>query len=391
VYAIILQFGPRRLNVKIDDSFVKTAQVKSDKFMEYVDVEGIVKPILTIKLNSKESGNVERIIKESGSLVEVGDTILILSNTELERTINDQKDDYQKQLYSHKEKEIAMEQQSLTLQQQTIETQYDINSMHKKIALEKEEYKMGIKTKAQLDISQDEFNYKLKRADLQMKRLKHDSTMNAIRKELLFKDLQREQTKYQRSLERLNNLIIKATIKGQLGSINLVPGQQVSNGENITEIKVLDSYKISTNVNEYYIDRISTNLPASVTYQGTRYPLKVSRVIPEIHNNSFGIDLIFTSNLPDNAKIGKSYRVQIELDQPEETIVIPKGDFFQQTGGKWIYKINKSGTKATKVSITIGRQNPKQYEILEGLKDGDSVIVTGYEKFGDVDELILKN
>lgn len=388
IYVISLSFGPRKLRIETDN--IQIAEVKNDKFMEYVDVEGLVQPILTIKINTREAGSVERIIGEEGTMMEKGDSILVLSNPALLRSIEDQRDEWEKQRITYKEKVIEMEQKSLTLKQQTLQTQYEMNRLTKSFALDKEEYKMGIKSKAQLEVSEDEYNYKLQNSALQMESLRHDSAVTLIRKDLLKNDLEREQKKFTRSLERMNNLVVTAPIAGQLSFVKVTPGQQVASGESIAEIKVLDQYKIHTSLSEYYIDRITTGLPATINYQGKRYPLKITKVVPEVKDRMFDVDLIFTGEMPDNVRVGKSFRVQIELGQPEQAIVIPRGNFYQVTGGQWVYKVNASKTKAIKVPLTIGRQNPQQYEITEGLQPGELVVVTGYDTFGDAEELILK-
>lgn len=388
IYVISLSFGPRKLRIETDN--IQIAEVKNDKFMEYVDVEGLVQPILTIKINTREAGSVERIIGEEGTMMEKGDSILVLSNPDLLRSIEDQRDEWEKQRITYKEKEIEMEQKSLTLKQQTLQTQYEMNRLTKSFALDKEEYKMGIKSKAQLEVSEDEYNYKLQNSALQMESLRHDSAVTLIRKDLLKNALEREQKKFTRSLERMNNLVVTAPIAGQLSFVKVTPGQQVASGESIAEIKVLDQYKIHTSLSEYYIDRITTGLPATINYQGKRYPLKITKVVPEVKDRMFDVDLIFTGEMPDNVRVGKSFRVQIELGQPEQAIVIPRGNFYQVTGGQWVYKVNASKTKAIKVPLTIGRQNPQQYEITEGLQPGELVVVTGYDTFGDAEELILK-
>lgn len=354
IYVISLSFGPRKLRIETDN--IQIAEVKNDKFMEYVDVEGLVQPILTIKINTREAGSVERIIGEEGTMMEKGDSILVLSNPDLLRSIEDQRDEWEKQRITYKEKEIEMEQKSLTLKQQTLQTQYEMNRLTKSFALDKEEYKMGIKSKAQLEVSEDEYNYKLQNSALQMESLRHDSAVTLIRKDLLKNDLEREQKKFTRSLERMNNLVVTAPIAGQLSFVKVTPGQQVASGESIAEIKVLDQYKIHTSLSEYYIDRITTGLPATINYQGKRYPLKITKVVPEVKDRMFDVDLIFTGEMPENVRIGKSFRVQIELGQPEQAIVIPRGNFYQATGGQWIYKVNASKTKAVKVPLTIGRQ-----------------------------------
>ena len=388
IYVIILSAGPRKL--RIDPESLQMAEVKNDKFMEYVDVEGLVQPILTIKVNAREAGSVSRIVGEEGNMMKKGDTILVLENLDLLRTIEDQRDEWEKQLITYREKEIEMEQQSLTLQQQALQTDYELEKLRKSFELEKEEYAMGIRSKAQLEVSEDEFRYKTESTRLQMESLRSDSAMTVIRKELLRNDREREYKKLERSLKRMEDLVVRAPLDGQLSFVKVTPGQQVAEGENIAEVKVLDQFKIHTSLSEYYIDRVTTGLPATIIWQDKKYPLKVSKVVPEVKDRTFEVDLVFTGEMPDNVRLGKSFRVQIELGQPEQAVVIPRGNFYQQTGGQWIYKLNKDKTRAVKVPVVIGRQNPLQYEITEGLQPGDWVITTGYDTFGDAEELEVK-
>ena len=249
---------------------------------------------------------------------------------------------------------------------------------------------MGIKSKAQLEVSEADYNYNLQKSALQMESLRHDSAMTIIRKDLLRNERERGQKKFLRSMDRLEGLVVRAPIDGQLSYVNATPGQQVASNANIAEIKVLDQFKIHTQLSEYYIDRITTGLPATVNYQGKRYPLKITKVVPEVKDRMFDVDLVFTGEMPENVRVGKSFRVQIELGQPEDALIMPRGNFYQATGGQWIYKVNASKDKAVRIPLTIGRQNPQQYEVTEGLQAGDLVIVTGYDTFGEAEELILK-
>lgn len=387
IYVIVLASGPRRL--RINAEHIQIEEVKQADFMEYVDVEGIVHPILTIIVNTREAGNVDQIIGEEGSLLKKGDTILTLTNPNLMREIEDQQDEWEKQRISYQEKALEMEQKSLTLKQQTLEAEYELNKIRKSFSLEKEEYAMGIRSKAQLEVSEDEYRYKTESTRLKLKSLQSDSSMTVIRKELLQNDRDREEKKLIRSRQRIEDLMVRSPIDGQLSFVKVTPGQQVAAGENIAEVKVMDQFKIHTSLSEYYIDRVTTGLPAAITYQGKRYPLKISKVIPEVKDRLFEVDLVFTGEMPENVRLGKSFRVQIELGQPEQALVVPRGNFYQQTGGQWIYKVNADKTRAVKVPVTIGRQNPRQYEITEGLQPGDLIIVSGYDTFGEAEELVF--
>ena len=212
VYVSIVASGGRKLRTEADNLIIGEAQ--ADKFMEYVDVEGVVQPILTIKINAREAGSVERIVAEEGTMMEKGDTILTLTNPDLIRTIDDQRDEWEKQLISFQEKEIEMEQKSLDLQKQTLQTTYELNRLKKSFALDEEEFRMGVKSKAQLEVQRDEFEYKTQSTALQLEGLRHDSAATILRRELMKNDLERERKKYDRAQERMENLIVRAPLAG---------------------------------------------------------------------------------------------------------------------------------------------------------------------------------
>jgi multidrug efflux pump subunit AcrA (membrane-fusion protein) len=175
---------------------------------------------------------------------------------------------------------------------------------------------------------------------------------------------------------------------GQLGHINLTIGQSVGSNAMIGELKIMNEYKVHTQLSEYYVERISAGLPATIIQKQDTFPLRISRVVPEVKDRKFDTDLLFTGTLPENIRLGKSYRVKIELGQPEPAIIIPRGDFYQKTGGRWIYRIDDDGI-ARRVEIKIGRQNPEQYEVIDGLEPGQEVIVSGYDRLGDVEEIVI--
>ena len=387
IYVIISGIGPRKIRYKKEN--IEIAEVKQDKFLEYVDVEGIVQPKLTIKLNAMENGTVARIVAEEGSMLRQGDTILILNNPELIRSIEDEKDELEKQQITFDEKKLELEQKSSQLKRQTLETKYQLDRLSKQYNLDQEEFKIGIRSKAQLEVSSDEYNFNQKKTEMLLEELKQDSLTNNIQTQLMRNDLTREEKRFVRSRERLDNLIVRAPLSGQLSFVNVILGERVSAGSSIGELKIIDQFKIHTTISEYYIDRITLGLPATVVYQDKKYPLKITKINPEVKDRQFEVDLVFAGEQPENIRIGKTYRIQIELGQPEDALVISKGNFFQSTGGQWIFKLNHSGDKALKTPISIGRQNPQQYEILNGLKPGDQVIITGYDNFGDAEEVVL--
>lgn len=402
IYVIILAFGPRQLNIDADD--YKIVKVEEAPFMEYVDVEGLVQPIQTIQVNALESGFVERIVAEEGAMLEVGDTILVLSNPELLRTIDDEQADWANQQRNYQEQEIEMQQRSITLRQQVLDAEHQMASLDKSLKQSREEYRMGIKSKAELDVIEEDYAYQHRKAQLQMQSLHHDSVTTQLKREMLQANREATNKKLCRSINRTEQLIVRATVAGQLSFVNVAIGQQVSAGSNIGEIKVLTEYKVHTSLSEYYIDRITTGLPAHISYQDrsvsqttkqlntqtTNFPLRISKVVPEVKDRNFACDLVFTGDKPSNIRLGKSYRVQIELGKPETALTIPRGDFYQATSGRWIYRLSPDGKTACKVDIEIGRQNPQQYEVLSGLKPGDRILISGYDKFGEIEELVIK-
>ena len=388
VYVITLIVGPRQLS--IDAENYKIVEVENGHFLEYVDVEGITQPILTLQINTMESGFVSRIVAEEGAILNEGDTILMLTNPELLRSIEDEHDSWQNSQRNYREQEIEMEQKSITLRQQALDASHQMARLDKSLKQSREEYRMGIKSKAELEVEEEEYEYQKQKTQLQMQSLRHDSIATRLRREMVVANREAEDKKLSRANNRTNGLVVRAPISGQLSYLAVTPGQQVSMGMSIGQIKDLSQYKVHTSLNEYYIDRITTGLPAKISYQDKTFPLSISRVVPEVKERSFDVDLVFSGQKPSNIRLGKSYRVQIELGKPERAIIIPRGDFYQHTGGRWIYRLSSDGKKATKVEIEIGRQNPQHYEIVSGLNEGDRVIVSGYDKFGDVEELVIE-
>jgi multidrug efflux pump subunit AcrA (membrane-fusion protein) len=388
VYVIVVSAGPRQLRYDADKLTI--AEVQQGKFLEYLDVEGIVQPILTVKLNALETGTVARIVAEDGDMLASGDTILILQNPELTRIIEDERDELEKQRIAFSEREIQMRRKTSELKRQTIETAYKLRRIGQQYELSRTEYEMGASSKAQLDLSRDEYEFNRDNTAMLMDELRHDSLMNVIQTSLMQNDFRREEKRFERSRQRLDELTVRAPIAGQLSFVSVIAGERVPAGSSIGELKVVDQFKINTRISEYYIDRITIGLPATIVYQNRKFPLRIGKINPEVKERQFAVDLVLLDETPENIRIGKNYRIQIELGQPEDALIIPKGSFFQQTGGQWIFLLNEAGDKARKANISIGRQNPQQYEVMDGLKPGEHVIVSGYDNFGDAEEIVLK-
>ena len=385
VWVLARNMGPKRL--RIDSETVRIAEVKQDKFLEYVEAEAVVQPIMTLQVNAREKGSIVRIAQEEGALVRQGDTLLVLSNPALEREIEEMGDALEKQLMAYTEQELEMQQRRLALQQQALSNDYEQERLRRQNQLDHEEYDMGTRSKAQLEISDAEYKYKSETARLARESLRHDSAMAVIRAKLVEADRKRETERFARARTRLDDLAVLAPTDGQVSYANLIPGQIISAGEKVADIKVMSAYKLHTSIGEYYMDRVVTGLPARATDRQKQYPLRVAKVVPEVKDRAFQVDLTFTGELPENLRIGKSLRVQVELGQPETATVIPRGDFFSATGGRWIFLVTEDGKRAVRTPIQIARQNPTQFEVAEGLKPGDRIVVSGYSAFGEAEEI----
>lgn len=385
IFNICTMLGPQTKYT--DEKEVEVAEAKFEEFGEYVDVEGIVQPILNIKVNSREGGTIKQIVAREGEILDEGDTIIVIDNPELLRNIEEERLAWEKQLTNHRLQNFQMEQKSLTLRQQVLQAEYELSRLNKSHELDKEEASMGIKSKAQLEASEEEYSFNVQKTRLMLESLKHDSAVNIIQRSLLDNELESGRKKFQRATERTADLVVRSPAKGQLSFVAATLGQRISTGESIAEINILDDYKVKASLSEYYIDRITTGLPASISYQGRKFPMRISRVVPEVKERTFTVELVFTEEKPENARVGKSYRIQIELGKPEKALVIPRGDFYSYSGGRYVYKLNAAGTTAVRTPITIGRQNPKQFEVVEGLQAGDRIILSDYASFGEAERI----
>ena len=388
VYTVVLAVSPPRRS--IGKERVRIAEVVEAPFLEFVEVEGLVHPVMTIQLNALENGYVERIVCDEGAMLKQGDTILVLSNPDLLRTIDEEREQWEKENRNLHEQEIQMEQKSIDLRLQTLEQKYQITALERKLTQSREEFAMGIKSRAELDIVEAENEHLHNKLMLQMQSLGHDSATTVLRRQMIVADREAAQRRLQNAQRRTEGLVVRAPCDGQLGHISLIIGQQVSAGSKIGELKIMDQYKVSTQLSEYYVERIHAGLPATIVQKQDTFPLRISRVVPEVKERKFAVDLLFNGATPDNIRLGKSYRVKVELGQPEPAVVIPRGDFYQKSSGEWIFLLDGETGIARRVPIEVGRQNPEQFEVLKGLKPGDRVITSGYDRIGDAEEVIIE-
>ena len=387
VMLIRVSTGPRVMRINSDS--VQTATVTSGEFSEYVNADGTLQPIQTIKVYTREGGYVEKVLVQDGAVVHKGDTLMILSDPELMRTIEAEREKWRKQNRTYRTSMIEMDQRRLSLAQNILQTKYELKRLEKEHNLVIEEFKMGIKSKAQLDVADEEYNYKMETVRLQLESRRQDSVLNAIRQEALQDELEEGRCQLLNTEARLNDLVVTAPADGQLSGLSLEPSQRISSGTSIADIKRMDQFRMHLSINEFYIDKIAVGQPATITYEKKSYPMVISNTVPEIKGGSFDVYLVFTDSMPDNARIGKTYQARIEMGGQVQSVIVPKGNFYNFTHGAWVFRLNESHTHAVRVPVSIGRQNPRHFEILEGLNPGDEIIITGYDRIADADEVVL--
>ena len=388
VYAVILQLGPRTLQVEIVDEQI--AEVTEGEFLEYIDVNGMVVPSTSMRVNAAESGTVERICCHNGDVLKRGDTILVLSNPKVLEEMAVEQQNYDLQQMQHRQQLVEMQQKSITLRSQALQANFELKKMEQNFELAEEEARMGVKSQAQLKMAKDEYDYNRQRTLLNIESLRQDSVLNVIGRQLIQQQMAMEAQKLGNSNRRRDALVILAPTDGQIGNLNATIGAQVSIGEQVGEIGVLTDYKITARLNEYYIDRVQTGLAATAVLKGHRYAFEVSHTTPQVQDHSFAVELKAkpshnSTSSTQKFSIGQTLRLQIELGKPERRIIIPRGSFYSQTGGQWIMRVEGNGHQARRVPIKLGRQNVEHYEVINGLNAGDRVIINGYENFGDAE------
>lgn len=383
VYVIILQLQPRTLKVEIADEQIAT--VGEGDFLEYIDVNGVVAPATSMRVNATEGGTVERICCHNGDVLKRGDTILVLSNPKVLEEMAAERQNYDLQQMQHRQQLIEMQQKSITLRSQALQADYELKKMAQDYELAEEETRMGVKSQAQLKVAKDEYEYNRRRTLLNIESLHQDSVLNVIGRQLIRQQMAMETLRLGNSNRRGSALVVVAPTDGQIGNLSATIGAQIAAGEQVGEIGVLTDYKVTARLNEYYIDRVQTGLPATAMMKGHRYAFEVSRTTPLVQEHSFAVELKSGDSLNSELRPGQTLRLQIELGKPERRLIIPRGNFYAQTGGQWIMVVDKTGHRARRVPIRLGRQNTEHYEVISGLHAGDRVLISGYESFGDAE------
>ena len=384
-------FTDRTSTYRVDKEKLIIETITEGQFNDYITVPGTVEPISTIFLDAQEGGRVEEILIEEGSMVKKGDIILRLSNPDLYLNILDSEAQLAEKENFLRNTQVTMEQERISIKRELITLRYDIERKERIYKQNEALIKDNLISKEEFIRSREDLDMARSSQELFTERQRADSLFRSVQVETLKANLENMRKNLALVRQRVENLNVKATVDGQLGLLVPEIGQSISRGANMGQINVLTSYKVTAQIDEHYIDRVRTQLTAKLDRQGSEFDLMVRRVYPEVRNGTFKIDMIFQNNMPENIRTGQTYYISLQLGQPKVSVLVPIGGFFQETGGRWIYVLDPAESIATRRNISIGRKNPKYYEVLEGLQPGEKVIISGYETFGKNERLILRN
>ena len=373
--------------LRVNPQTLSMGTVTQGQFNDYIRVTGQVLPMTTIQISPLEGGVVETIVAEEGSKVKKGDVILILNNESLDLQILNAEADLAEKENILRNTMISMEQQKLSLRQDMLQLGVEVRRLKRAYDSSKELYQEKLIAKEEWLKAEEDYLLALDKLELVKNRSQQDSLYRTVQIEQMEESLQNMRRNMLMIRKRKDNLTIKAPIDGELGLLDVVLGQSIAAGTKVGQINNLDSYKIEAQVDEHYIDRVSAGLQAQFERQDEKYNTIVRKVYPEVRDGKFKADFKFDRQQPENIRIGQTYYLSLQLGQPQEAVMIPRGTFYQKTGGRWIYVISEDGSQAIKREIRIGRQNPQYYEVLDGLNPGEKVIVSGYDSFGDNDVL----
>ena len=389
VFVIYLIARPNNKTLRVDKDTVTISSAVKGEFNDYIRISGRVQPMTTIQLSPQEGGIVEKILIEEGSPVKAGDAILILNNDNLDLQILNSEAELAEKENILRNTQIQMEQQKLDVRQNVLEYGMQVDRLRRAYEQQKALYEDKLIAKEEYLKAEEDYRLAKQKYDLMAERCKQDSLYRGTQIDRMEESLENMQLNMSMIRRRKSNLIVKAPIDGELGLLDVVLGQSIAAGTKIGQINSVGLYKVEAQIDEHYIDRVIAGLEATFERQGETYSTVIRKVYPEVRDGKFKADFKFDGEQPDNIRAGQTYYLNLQLGQPEEAVIIPRGTFYQKTGGKWIYVVNKEGTKAVKREIRIGRQNPQYYEVLEGLEPGERVITSGYDTYGDSDVLVF--
>ena len=385
VVYLLLQSDSKTM--RVDANTLTISNVANGKFDDYIRVSGQVQPMTTIQLSPLEGGVVERIIVEEGVTVKAGDPILVLANESLDLQILNSEAELAEKENMLRNTLIQMEQQKLALRQDEMGLALEVKRNKRKYEQQKALFEENLIAREEYLKAEEDFYLSVEKYELVRERAIQDSSYRSIEIKRMEESLENMRLNMKIIRRRKDNLVIKAPIDGELGLLDAVLGQSISSGVKIGQINSVGTYKIEAQIDEHYIDRVTLGLSATFDRQGEVFNATVRKVYPEVRSGKFQADFRIDGAQPANIRSGQTYYLNLQLGQSENAVIIPRGSFYQSTGGKWIYVVSPKGDKAVKREIRIGRQNPKYYEVLEGLEPGEKVITSSYESVKDYDVL----
>jgi len=389
VYLILTSDTQSRLNV--DTERITISTVERGPFQVYIPLTGTVMPIRTVYLDAMEGGRVEAVIREAGSFVNQGDTILHLSNTSLLLDIMNREAQLFEQSNNLRNTRLAMQQNSLRLEGELLDLDRQIQTAKRTYEVSQQLYERNLASHDEFADARDQFDYLQRRRELTIETQHQDSLFRSLQIEMLEASVDRIQANLDVVRQNLENLYLRAPVTGQLTSLNAEVGESKVRGERLGQIDILDGFKVRAGVDEYYIVRVERGLSGEFDLAGQTYELVVSKVYPEVRDGRFEVDLEFVGAAPVDIRRGQTVHIRLELSDLTECVLLARGGFYQSTGGRWAYVLDEAEEFAVKREIRLGQQNPRMFEVLEGLEPGDRVVTSSYDNFGDVDKLVLND
>lgn len=382
-------FGNHSSRMRVDAESLNIADVTYGEFNDYIRLNGRVQPISIVQISPEEGGIVREKVVEEGTHVNKGDVILRLSNSNLDLQILNAESEVAEKQNMLRNTQVTMQQDKLNNQTEQASLDIDIQRKERTYRQYARLYNEKLISREEFLKAKEDYDLASKKHLLITERLKQDSIYRNVQMDQLEDNLQNMRQNVALIRERKDKLEVRASISGELGLLDAELGQNISAGQMIGQINDLSDFKVEAQVDEHYIDRVTNGLPATFQRQNASFHLKVRKVYPEVRDGRFRTDFVFVGERPDNIRSGQTYYIDLQLGEPTQAVLIPKGTFFQVTGGNWIFVVDKSGKKAYRRQIRVGRQNPQYYEVIEGLEKGERVIISGYESYKDNDVLIF--
>lgn len=380
--------GKSRLNVDVER--VTISEVAKKTFQEFIPVNGTVQPIATIYLDALEGGRVEEKYVEDGAILKKDQPILRLSNTDLELSLANQETAVFEVLTQMQSTKNNAVQNSIQQLNQKAEVDNAFAEAERVYKLNKYLYDEKVIGAQEYKAAENNYTYQVNRRKLNARTLKQDSASMRQQVGQMGASYARMQNALALMRRKVGDLVVRAPIDGQLTALDAEIGQSKNRGERLGQIDVMSGYKVRVDVDEHYISRVFIGQMGETTVAGKTYKLKIRKVYTQVTNGRFQVDMDFEGGAPEGIRRGQTLQIRLALSDETQALLLAKGGFYQQTGGNWVYKVSEDGSKAYKVDVQLGRQNPDYYEVLSGLKAGDKVVTSSYENYGNMQELILK-